>query len=305
MIEEQKAEKQLVTTPDSAGSDADGGVQQGRRDFLRTSLTGLTVISVSGPSFGKIASEPDFEVVYKTIRMPGLPDKLRGTRIAMISDIHSGPTMSRKDLVPYVKHINKLKPDAILLPGDFIQNKNEEIEPVCDVFRHLKAPYGVYGCTGNHDYFADADHVSNELEHAGVNMLRNEHAVLDIEGEQLALIGIDDVSDGNPFHSQFKTAVDGLDPRIPNILLCHKPYYLEDASEWGVNLMVSGHTHGGQIVLARAFGVVVTIASLYSGYIEGLYEHDDTQMYITRGIGTVGIPIRINCPPEITLLTLT
>ena len=88
------------------------------------------------------------------------------------------------------------------------------------------------------------------------------------------------------------------------MLLCHKPYYLEEAAELGLDLMVSGHTHGGQIVLARIFNTVITPAALISGYIEGLYRLDATQMYITRGIGTVGLPIRVNCPPEITVLTL-
>ena len=135
-------------------------------------------------------------------------------------------------------------------------------------------------------------------------MLRNEHAVLDVDGAPLALIGLDDVRSGHPFDTLFRQAVKGLDARIPNVVLCHKPYYLEEASEWGVDLMVSGHTHGGQIVLARVFDTVITPAALISGYIEGLYKLDRTQLYVTRGIGTVGLPVRVNCPPEISILTL-
>jgi len=271
---------------------------------MRKGVSGLTIISLSGPMVGKVSRDDDFEVVHKTVRINNLPKRVEGFRIAMISDIHSGPYMDKKDIDPYVTRMNKLKPDAIVLPGDFIQNRNEEVEAVADALQKLEAPYGVYGSTGNHDYFADADYVSKELGHAGVRMLRNEHIVLDVDGAPLALIGLDDVRSGHPFDNLFRSAVDGLDARIPNVVLCHKPYYLEEASEWGVDLMVSGHTHGGQIVIARVFDTVITPAALISGYIEGLYRLDGTQLYVTRGIGTVGIPVRINCPPEITVLTL-
>jgi hypothetical protein len=238
------------------------------------------------------------------LKLPRLPKELRGLRIVMIADIHSGPYMAKAELDAYVARINALTPDIILLPGDFVQSRNEEIEAVCDAFKKLDARHGVYGSTGNHDYFDDADYISNELAHAGVRMLRNEHTLIEIKGKELALIGLDDVRHGHPFEALFLKSVEGLDAQLPNIVLCHKPYYLEEASEYGVGLMVSGHTHGGQIVLARIFGAVITPAALISGYIEGHYRMDATQLYITRGIGMVGIPIRLNCPPEITVLTL-
>ncbi|MFZ1728630.1 MAG: metallophosphoesterase [Bacteroidota bacterium] len=278
-------------------------VDPGRRRFLKQGAAGLTVITFSNP-LGNISSEQEFEVVHKTVKLPRLPQELRGLRVAMISDIHGGPYMSKADIDPYVARINALKPDVILLPGDFVQSRNEEVERVCDAFRKLEARYGVYGSTGNHDYFDDADYISNELAHAGVRMLRNEHAVIEIKGKELALIGLDDIRGGHPFEKLFRHAVEGLDARLPNIVLCHKPYYLDEAASFGAGLMVSGHTHGGQIVLARIFGTVITPAALISGYVEGLYRLDATQLYVTRGIGTVGLPIRINCPPEITLLTL-
>lgn len=278
-------------------------VDPDRREFLRAGAKGLTILTFSSP-IGDLSGDDDFEVVNKTVRLRNLPEKLKGFRIGMLSDIHSGPYMSKDDMDPYVARINALMPDVILLPGDFVQNRDEEIEAVCETFRHLKAPYGVYGSTGNHEYFADADHISHELELAGVTMLRNEHRIIDPRGEKLALVGLDDVRSGHPFHTLFQQASKGLHPSIPNVLLCHKPYYLEEAAELGLDLMVSGHTHGGQIVLARIFNTVITPAALISGYIEGLYRLDATQMYITRGIGTVGLPIRVNCPPEITVLTL-
>jgi predicted MPP superfamily phosphohydrolase len=274
----------------------------GRRAFLH-GAAGISILSFTGAAVS-VSGEEEFEIAHRTLRLPDLPEKLKGLKIAALSDIHSGPFMSKDDLLPYAKAVNRLSPDVILLPGDFVQNRNEEIEPVCEVFRTLEAPFGVYGSTGNHDYFADADYIARELENAGVRMLRNEHLVLDPHGERLALIGLDDVRDSHPFDALFQTAVRGLDPGVPNILLCHKPYYLEEASEWGVDFMLSGHTHGGQIVLARLLGMVITPAALISGYVEGFYSMDDTSLYVTRGIGTVGLPVRVNCPPEITLFTL-
>ncbi len=278
-------------------------VDHGRRQFLRQGAAGLTVISVANP-LGNIAADDEFEVVYKTIRLPKLPAPLRGLRVGMISDIHSGPYMDKPQMDRYVERLNALKPDIILLPGDFVQSRNEEVEPLCDSFSKLKARYGVYGSTGNHDYFDDADYISKELEHAGIRMLRNTHTLIEVKGKELALVGLDDVRSGHPFDDLFRQAIDGLDAQLPNIVLCHKPYYLEEASEYGAGLMVSGHTHGGQFVLARVFGTVITPAALISGYVEGLYRLDATQLYVTRGIGTVGIPVRFNCPPEITVLTL-
>ena len=240
----------------------------------------------------------------RTVVIPHLPTRLRGLSIAVISDIHSGTFMEKPELDIYVQAVNSLDPDVILLPGDFVQHRDEEIEAAAEALQHLRAPYGVYGCTGNHDHYADVNLICRELGNAGVRMLRDEHIILDVKGESLALIGMDDDEGDRSVHSHFLESVEGLDRSLPHILLCHKPYYLDEASEKGVNLMVSGHTHGGQIVLARILNCVITPAALWSPYIEGLYRLDATQLYVTRGIGTVGLPLRWNCPAEITLLTL-
>jgi uncharacterized protein len=283
--------------------DSGVGIDEGRRRFMRNGAAALAFLSVPNP-LGTINGEDEYEIVHKTVKLPRLPRELRGLRVVLVSDIHSGPFMDKAEMDRYVARINKLKPDIVLLPGDFVQSRNEQAEPLCEALARLEARHGVFGCTGNHDHFDDADYISKELEHAGVRMLRDAHARIEVKGRELALIGLDDIGQGARFDPQFRRAVDGLDPRLPNILLCHKPYHLEDASEYGVGLVVSGHTHGGQVVLARAFGVVFSIAMLVSKYVEGLYRVDGTQMYVTRGIGTVAINVRVNCPPEITVLTL-
>lgn len=283
-------------------------IDESRRRFVKQGAAGLALFSLSqatavANAFGNVSGDDDYEIVYKTVRIRNLPDELKGLRAVMISDIHAGP-MDKATMDRYVARVNRLKPDIVLIPGDFVHNSNEQAEPLCDALSKLESRHGVYGCTGNHDYIADVDFVVKELEHAGVRMLRDTHTCIEVKGKELAIIGLDDLGEEEYFGPRFRRAVEGLDARLPHILLCHKPYYLEEASEFGVGFMVSGHTHGGQIVAARILGYPVSLALLFSKYVEGLYSLDSTQMYVTRGIGTTGIHVRVNCPPEITVLTL-
>lgn len=290
----------LQTSPLTVGATS---IDLTRRKLIKGAVAGLTVYSFGGATLGVLQHE-NFEVIRKNIQIENLPEKLKGLTIAVIADIHSGLFMSKNDMDEYVSVINQLLPDLILIPGDFVTNQTTEIFPVCDSFRKLNAPYGVYACLGNHDFFAEEDIICNELQRAGVRMLRDEHEILDIRDEKLAVIGVDDVRSMSPLSFRLKKACADLDPLLPNILLCHKPYYIEEAVPFDIDLILSGHTHGGQIVLADMFSVSITPASLISKYVKGHYALDDTQMYITRGIGTVGLPIRLNCPPEVTLITL-
>jgi predicted MPP superfamily phosphohydrolase len=283
-------------------------IDESRRRFVKQGAAGLALFSLSqsmavANGLGNVSGDDDYEIVYKTVRIRNMPDELKGLRAVMISDIHAGP-MDKATMDRYVARVNRLKPDIVLIPGDFVHNSNEQAEPLCEALSKLESRHGVYGCTGNHDYIADVDFVVKELEHAGVRMLRDTHTRIEVKGKELAIIGLDDVGEQEHFGPRFRRAVEGLDARLPHIVLCHKPYYIEEASEFGVGFMVSGHTHGGQIVAARILGYPVSLALLFSKYVEGLYTIDSTQMYITRGIGTTGIHVRVNCPPEITVLTL-
>ena len=277
-------------------------IDHGRRQFIRNGSLGLFTL---GGGMSKIEAEDGYEIVEQDLHIRNLPAAFEGFRAAMISDIHSGPHMSKQSMDRYVEQINRLRPDVMFIPGDFVNSRVEEADPACESLRGLRAPHGVFGCLGNHDYYADADIVARELTHANIRILRNEHVFLERGGYRLALIGLDDVHGHHSFDALFRTAVGSLPPSVPNILLCHKPYYLEDAAAWGVGAMLSGHTHGGQIVLARFLDVVLTPATLASPYVAGAYTSDATTLYVSRGIGTVGIPVRVNCPPEITVFRLT
>lgn len=278
-------------------------INSSRRKFVKGAVGGISIYSFGGAFVGVLQHE-QYEIVYQTIHVKNLPEKLRGLTIGLMADIHAGMYMSKAEIDEYVGVMNKLKPDLILIPGDFVNNQTIEVFPVCEAFQKLYATHGIFGCLGNHDFFADENIIANELKRAGIIMLRDEHRIIEIENEKIAFIGVDDIRATTPLTARLTKACDGLDSSIPSILLCHKPYYLDEVIPYNINVVVSGHTHGGQINLADIFGISLSPASIVSKYVKGLYALENTQMYVTRGIGVVGLPIRLNCPPEITLLTL-
>ncbi len=265
-------------------------------------------------------NKDEFSVTNKDIVIKNLPQKLKGLRIAMISDVHSGPFMREHQMQMYVDYLNNLNADVILIPGDLTNSIRTEVHPFTKVFRNLKAKHGVYATLGNHDYFHDAEYVAKGiLNETPINLLRNENRILEINNEKLLLLGMEDTRQSGAKHDDViyryfdKTIADAKDAlkqknitfeTTPKILVYHKPYFFEDFSKEGIDLTVSGHTHGGQIVFAKAGSVKLSIASTVSPYLDGLYKNGDFSMYVTRGIGTVGLPLRLNCPPEIVVMTL-
>lgn len=285
-----------------------------RRKFLHMGVLGLTGLATAGCVAG-IATRNDIEITEKTIVLPNLPESFKGMTITFASDIHSGPYMSARDLREVVAAINSLKSDVILLPGDFVSMHRNEIPAIAETFVELKAPMGVFATTGNHEFYVDADMTSAALESCGIKVLRNDNTTLERNGEKLYLLGADDIdADTISNYIEGKTAphIEALFRGVPDnaatILLNHKPYKFDEYAQTGVGLMLSGHTHGGQIVFARIAGETISLSRIASKYVAGLYTIEEngrhTQMYVSRGIGTVALPMRFNCPPEITQITL-
>lgn len=285
-----------------------------RRAFLHTTILGVSGIALASCTTG-IVDRNDIEITHRSFEIPNLPEAWNGRTVTFLSDIHSGPFMDVNELRNVVRLVNGLKSDVIVMPGDFVTSHTNEIPPFLEAMSELKAEHGVYACTGNHDYYAGVDAVSKAVEEINFKLLRNENARLTIGGESLYMIGVDDDDakevksfvQGKPA-SHIEAAYKGVPEKSASILLCHKPYYFEEYSKTNVGLMLSGHTHGGQIVLGRIGRSVMTFSSLASEYVEGTYtpqeSNSKTQLYVSRGIGVVGVPIRINCPPEITQITL-
>lgn len=285
-----------------------------RRAFLHTSILGLSGVALASCTNG-IVDRNEIEITQRTFDIPNLPAAWEGKRISFLSDIHSGPFMDVDDLKRVVKITNDLKSDVILIPGDFVTSHVNELPPLLEAMSELHAPLGVYACTGNHDYYAGVDDVSRGIEDTPIQLLRNSNVKIEANGQPLYLIGVDD--DDAPGVEQYveghtarhiEAAYKGIPNDAATVLMCHKPYHFEAFAKTDVGLMLSGHTHGGQIVLGRIGSSVLAFCSLASKYVEGVYLPRDsksqTQMYVSRGIGVVGLPIRINCPAEITQITL-
>jgi hypothetical protein len=277
-----------------------------RRVFLRRSAYGLAAASFGSAAYGVYAEKDDVRFTRTHIAIPLLPPSMDGFTIAMASDIHSSPFMTKAEMDACVQALLSVDADVIVVPGDFVTSATEEVYPFAESFSALHAPSGVYGVMGNHDFFAaDPDRVAREVNDCGIRLLHNERTLVTKGGGSIALVGIDDVGRPERASAYLRSALRGASPEVPSILLCHRPYFLPQAAEEGIDLVLSGHTHGGQIVFGRFGNVTLTPAQLFSPYVWGHYRHGAAQMFVSRGVGTVGLPMRINCPPEIVVITLS
>ncbi|HEV8539327.1 MAG TPA: metallophosphoesterase [Bacteroidota bacterium] len=290
--------KQLGVTERPAGYDRQ------RRIFMRRGATLLTGAAFAGAVYGAVRKD-NYETTYIRVPVDLLPESFDGFTIALISDIHSSVFMSKELMDQYAAAVNSLKADLIVVTGDFVNSQVEEVYPFAEAFSVLSAQYGVYGVLGNHDYYTrKVDVVAKRVDECGIRILLNENVLLQKNGDALYLMGVDDVGNVQRAGRLFDRALQGTKAGVPKLLLCHRPYFFEQAAARKIDITLSGHTHGGQIVLTRTQDNVIALARMASPYVAGLYAIASSHMYVSRGIGTVGIPVRINCPPEITKITL-
>ncbi|MBX3281553.1 MAG: metallophosphoesterase [Acidobacteria bacterium] len=232
------------------------------------------------------------------IRLGRLPKKLDGLKCVHLSDIHHSPLTELKHIERAVKFANRLKPDIVLLTGDYVSHDSDYIAPVAETLAKLRSPMGTFACLGNHDHWTDAAMVTELFRGEGITMLVNEGLRLgDDDGASFWLGGVDDHMVGQ---TDIAAALTGSYPDEVKILLAHNPVIFRQAVKKHVDLTLSGHTHGGQVKLRDKEKNMIRRRKLSSG----LHERNSSQIYITRGIGTVVLPVRYQCPPEITLLTL-
>lgn len=241
-------------------------------------------------------------VTHQTIHLPRLSADFSGLRLVQLSDIHHGLYTRLTEVERAVGLANHHQPDVVALTGDFVSNSPNYIAPVAEALGRLRATLGVFAVLGNHDHRVGADAVASALEAEGINVLRNRHVRLRRNGSGLTLAGLDDL--GYREHD-LRLALLGADLDDATILLCHNPAVLPLAVARGVDLVVSGHTHGGQMDLPRlrSFadkrGVRVPMRLRH-----GWDRVNGTQIYISRGLGTVVVPVRWRCPAEISVLRL-
>ncbi len=236
-----------------------------------------------------------------SVALPQLPAAREGTTIVQLTDLHIGPTIGRAWLEEIVRRTNALHPDVVAITGDLVDGDVEALRDAVSPLGDLRAKYGVYFVTGNHEYFSDADAWLAELGRLRVRVLRNERTSIgDDDASSFDLCGIDDWTAARyPGHgADLPKALAGRDTRRASVLLAHQPKAVHQAALMGVDLQISGHTHGGQI---WPFGYLV---KLQQPYLAGLSRAGDTQIYVSRGTGYWGPPMRLGAPAEITRITL-
>lgn len=230
-----------------------------------------------------------------------LPEALNGFSIIQLTDVHLGPMIGRSFTEKVVAMANAETPDVIAITGDLVDGSVEALREAAAPLANLKAKYGVYFITGNHEYYSGVGPWLDELTRLGLRVLRNEHVVLGDEGATLTLAGVDDASAhrfGQGHGTDVAAALHGRPSKGPVVLLAHQPKTVKEAAPLGVDLQISGHTHAGQI---WPFSYLV---KLDQPFVHGLHRTGDTQIYVSPGTGYWGPPMRVGTQAEITRLVL-
>lgn len=268
----------------------------------RTSLIFKTVsfIAKTGPVVGPILEPKKFDTNLVEISIANLPAGLENLKLLHLSDLHASAYIRKPYLKKVVEIANSFDPDIVFITGDFTEIEYDDILWSSKILADLKNKFGIWGVLGNHDVCNGEDDITQCLGTYGINILRNENKCLTINNESLYIAGIDDYKFG-------KSDIDKAMENIPSdnvvIFLSHNPDAIEKLNGYKVDLQLSGHIHGGQWNLPFV-GVLYIPSKLGKKHAWGLSKDNDTYIYTSRGIGSTTIPFRINCPPEIALLTL-
>jgi len=237
-------------------------------------------------------------IEHERIQLDRLPAAFDGFRIVQLSDIHHGPFSDREQIERAVDTANRLKPDIIALTGDYISKERHYAAPCAEMLGRLKARYGVYAVLGNHDHWTDAALITDLFRAEGITVLINEGMHFELNGQAIWLAGVDDTMVGL---EDLSLALAGARSDEMKLLLAHNPIILRRAARASVDLVLSGHTHGGQVTIR---GERSASGRPRRRMLKGLGRQGNTQIYVNRGLGTVVLPIRYGCPPEVSLLEL-
>ncbi len=290
-----------------------------RRYFLRTATYAAGALPLAGALYGFAIERFDFEVYRVDVPLPGLPNGLDGLRILQLSDIHASNYMPIAQVRRIVDQAQALSADIIMSTGDLLTGRGDPLAECVAELSRLRAPLGVWGCNGNHEIYTHTQEMAAELfRRHGMTMLRQASEQLSWRGARFNLIGVD-YQRQRWFSGETAPMLEGTEALVrqdmPNILLSHNPNSFPRAAELGIDLMLAGHTHGGQVqveILDRH----ISPARFITPYIAGLYRRPMSgdsaspfrnryaSVYVSRGLGTIATPLRLGVPPEITLLTL-
>jgi predicted MPP superfamily phosphohydrolase len=283
---------------------SDEPTQPDRRVFLARSLAGVAAVGSGGVALsGYRSATGEIATPEVAVKLDRLPAALSGYRIAQLTDMHLGPLLGGHFLESVVEKTNALRPDLIVITGDMVDASVRALGKQLGPLSKLSARHGVVFVTGNHEYYSGAPEWVAFLRERGIRVLLNERVSLGDAGASFDLAGLPDLHAGRSIREHtpdMRRTLDGRDPDRALVLLAHQPAAIESAENHGVGLMISGHTHGGQM---WPFGALV---SLVQPYVAGLYRHPDgTQVYVSRGTGFWGPPMRVGNPAEIASIVLT
>jgi hypothetical protein len=273
-----------------------------RHAFLRLGGGATKAVGLGGAIAGyAMAFEPNNLVLErKQVRLAKLPNAFDGFRIVLLTDLHLHPFTTTNLIRRTVEISNALKPDLVLLGGDFVCGFAEAVLELAPILGRLDAKHGVFAVLGNHDHYRGARIVLDGLRRSSIRVLMNEGVRLTVGDSSIFLAGIDSVSVGQP---DPRAAFSTRKNEAVSLALVHEPDYINELRRLvQVDLQLSGHTHGGQVRIPRLGAII--LPAWGRTYVEGLYRVGPSQVYTSRGIGMVGVPFRFNCPPEVTEITL-
>jgi predicted MPP superfamily phosphohydrolase len=286
------------------GSPAQGSksaTTMGRREFLKP-VAALAVAAPFGVAgYGILIGRRKISVDERDIYVPGLPDDLDGFKIVQLTDIHCGPFFSLPDLDFAIDMANDCGANLAVVTGDLITTKHDPLEGALDRLATLKSDFGVVGCLGNHEIHADAENFTKLYgARKGIRFFRSESQLLAIGSSKLNVVGVDYQRKAMPY---LTSAESHIRSDATNILLSHNPDVFPKAAELGYDLTIGGHTHGGQVTMEIA-EQYLNPARFFTPYVYGEYNRGNAALYVSRGLGTVNLPMRIGALPEIPLLRL-
>jgi hypothetical protein len=266
----------------------------GRRLFLKAGVCGMAATPFAFSGYNAVFTSKAFEV-----RELALPFAIP-MRVLQLTDIHSGVFMTREEIRRLADKASALEPDLFVLTGDYITSSMKFLPDCLEEMSRVRARFGTFASLGNHEHwYGSINDIRNAFSQYDIPLLINAHEVIHSDRGDFAVAGIDDLRAGAP---DLKAALRGLDPGLPTILLSHRPEIFPEAASHGISLTLAGHYHGGQIKLSLPTGDL-SVANLLTPYPEGHFHLNDSNLYVSRGIGTTFTPVR-NVPPEITLLKL-
>lgn len=248
-----------------------------------------------------------FEVTRQQIPLKKLPTEFHGFRLVQLSDIHHSPFLSEKEIAAAADHANSLNPDLVVLTGDYVSHSRDFITGCARALGRLRAAHGVFAVLGNHDHWTDGPGMAAALRGVGISVLENENLLIRRGAASIRLLGVDD---STVRRDDLQLALVGSDHAEARILLAHNPAIIREAARAGIDLVLSGHTHGGQINWRLLIGrenhnTQKWLRRPSRRLMRGYAQLGETHLYVNRGLGTVILPLRYGCSPEISLLELT